>query len=159
MFYLSCFCFMSCHLKEIEIRPTVYSVVWLDLLVFDCRDKVISYLCIQKIFCRLVISPGKNKFLPGKIKVFSSKSPGNSWNLVLKTCWPPWRGPLWGDFQPGLKFRVEILSRLNSKLLFKMTLRLHVKISTRFRGRLYGDFNPGLKFQLVKPSWNFISVK
>ena len=36
---------------------------------------------------------------------------------------------------PGSNFkslnRVEILSRLNSKLLFKMTLHLHVKISAR----------------------------
>ena len=35
--------------------------------------------------------------------------------------------------------RVEILSRLNSKFLFKMTLQLHVKIST-----LYTE----MKFQL-----------
>ena len=28
--------------------------------------------------------------------------------------------------------RVEISSQLNSKLLFKMTLQLHVKISTRY---------------------------
>ena len=35
--------------------------------------------------------------------------------------------------------RVEISSRLNSKLLFKMTLQLHVKISTQ---------HTELKFQL-----------
>ena len=35
--------------------------------------------------------------------------------------------------------RVEILSRLNSKFLFKMTLQLHVKLSTRYTW---------LKFQL-----------
>ena len=51
-------------------------------------------------------------------------------------------GRLYGDFQTGLKFqlvkRVEILSRLNSKFLFEMTLQLHVKVSAR-----YGE----LKFQ------------
>ena len=62
------------------------------------------------------------------------------------------RGWLFGDFQPGLKFqlvkRVEMSSRLNSKLLFKMTLQLHVKISTRYIE---------LKFQLglAKPRWKF----
>ena len=39
-------------------------------------------------------------------------------------------------FNPGWNFnslnRVEISSWLNSKLLFKMTLQLHVKISTRY---------------------------
>ena len=42
-----------------------------------------------------------------------------------------------GEFQPG--YQVEIAPRLNSKLLFKMTLQLHVKISTRYTE---------LKFQL-----------
>ena len=53
------------------------------------------------------------------------------------------RGRLYGDLQLGLKFqlvkRVEISSWLNSKLLFKMTLQLHLKISA-----LYSE----LKFQL-----------
>ena len=54
-------------------------------------------------------------------------------------------------FNPGWNFnslnRVAISSRLNSKLLFKMTLQLHVKISTR---------NTEFKFQLglAKPRWN-----
>ena len=53
---------------------------------------------------------------------------------------------------PGWNFdslnRVEISSQLNSKLLFQMTLQLHVKISTRYTE---------LKFQLglAKPRWNF----
>ena len=46
-------------------------------------------------------------------------------------------------FNPGYHFnllnRVEISSRLNGKLLFKMALQLHVKISTRYTE---------LKFQL-----------
>ena len=55
-------------------------------------------------------------------------------------------------FNPGWNFnslnQVEISSRLNSKLLFKMTLQLHVKISTRYTE---------LKFQLglANPRWNF----
>ena len=55
-------------------------------------------------------------------------------------------------FNPGWNFnslnQVEISSRLNSKLLFKMTLQLHVKISTRYTK---------LKFQLglANPKWNF----
>ena len=56
---------------------------------------------------------------------------------------PPSKGLIIWRFQPGLKFqlvkRVEMSSRLNSKLLFKMTLQLHVKISTRYSE---------LKFQL-----------
>ena len=53
-------------------------------------------------------------------------------------------------FNPGWNFnslnRVEISPRLNIKLLLKMTLQLHVKISTRYTE---------LKFQLGIPSWNF----
>ena len=55
-------------------------------------------------------------------------------------------------FNPGWNFnslnQVEISSRLNSKLLFKMTLQWHVKISTRYTK---------LKFQLglANPKWNF----
>ena len=41
-------------------------------------------------------------------------------NVTLRLC---------GDFQPGLKL-AEISSRLNSKVLFKMTLQLDVKNST-----------------------------
>ena len=51
--------------------------------------------------------------------------------------------------------QVEISSRLNSKLLFKMTLQLHVKISTRYTALKFqlglvnpGNFNPGWKFQI-----------
>ena len=44
--------------------------------------------------------------------------------------------------------RVEISSRLNSKLLFKMTLQLHVKISTRFS-------QPEMKFQTWMKIPNF----
>ena len=57
------------------------SVVLLNLLICDCRDKVISYLCIQKIFCRLDKS--------WKNKGFQLK---NSWKVLefdLKICWPP----------------------------------------------------------------------
>ena len=46
----------------------------------------------------------------------------------------------------NLAYRVEILSRLNSKLLFKMTLQLHVEISTR---------HTELKFQLGSQVENF----
>ena len=53
-------------------------------------------------------------------------------------------------FNPGwnfnLAYRVEISSRLNSKLLFKMALQLHVKISTR---------HTELKFQLGSRVENF----
>ena len=56
------------------------------------------------------------------------------------------RGWLSGDFHIGLKYQLvepslifEISSQLNSKLLFEMTLQLHVKISTRYTE---------LKFQL-----------
>ena len=55
-------------------------------------------------------------------------------------------------FNPGWNFnslnRAEISSRLNSKLLFKMTLQSPVKIST---------WCTELKFQLglAKPKWNF----
>ena len=41
-------------------------------------------------------------------------------NVTLRLC---------GDFQPGLNL-AEISSQLNSKVLFKMTLQLDVKIST-----------------------------
>ena len=51
-------------------------------------------------------------------------------------------------FNPGWNFnllnRVEISSRLNSKLLFKMTLQLQVKISTRF-SQPEMKFQPGIK--------------
>ena len=51
-------------------------------------------------------------------------------------------------FNPGWNFnslnRVEISSMLNSKLLFKMTLQLHVKISTRY---IELKFQLNLKFQ------------
>ena len=55
-------------------------------------------------------------------------------------------------FNPGWNFnslnRVEISSRINSKLFFKMALQLHVKISTWYTK---------LKFQLdlTNPRWNF----
>ena len=55
-------------------------------------------------------------------------------------------------FNPGWNFnslnRVEISSRLNSKLLFKITLQFHVKLSTRYTQ---------LKFRLglANPTWNF----
>ena len=61
-------------------------------------------------------------------------------------------GRLYKIFNPDWNFnslnRVEISSRLNSKHLFKMTLQLHVKIST-----LYAE----LKFQLglAKSRWKF----
>ena len=71
------------------------------------------------------------------------------------------RGRLYEDFQPGLKFqlvkRIEISIRLNSKLLFKMTLPLHVE---KFQYSLYSQYTQysQLKFQLglAKPRWNFI---
>ena len=53
-------------------------------------------------------------------------------------------------FNPGwnfdLAYRVEISSRLNSKLIFKMALQLRVKISTR---------HTELKFQLGSRVENF----
>ena len=61
------------------------------------------------------------------------------------------RGRLYEDFQPGLKFqlvkRIEISIRLNSKLLFKMTLPLHVE---KFQYSLYSQYTQysQLKFQL-----------
>ena len=61
-------------------------------------------------------------------------------------------GPIiWRFSNRALNFnllnRIEISSRLNSKLLFKMTFKLHVKIPTRYAE---------LKFQLslAKPRWN-----
>ena len=51
-------------------------------------------------------------------------------------------GRLYGDFQPELKFQLG-LSRLNSKFLFKMTLQLHVKISTRHTELKF--LQPGIK--------------
>ena len=79
-----------------------------------------------------------------------------------------------GIFKLGWIFnlvqRVEISSRLNRKLLFKMTLQLHVKISiwhTELKFQLglanpKWDFNPGWKFQIShiidifsNPGWKF----
>ena len=60
--------------------------------------------------------------------------------------------------------RVYISSWLNSKLLFKMTLQLHVKISNRYAGWKFqfGLANPRWKFQIFhiidiffKPVWKF----
>ena len=77
-------------------------------------------------------------------------------------------------FKPGWNFislnRVEISSWLNSKLLFKMTLELHVEISTRYTELKFQlglansrwNFNPGWKFQIFhimdifsNPGWKF----
>ena len=90
MFYLSCFCFMSCHLKEIEMQPTVYVVLfgYTCSFVIAGTKLFLTYACRNSFAAR--ISPGKNKFSHGKIKVFNSKSPEKSWNSVLKICWPPW---------------------------------------------------------------------
>ena len=62
------------------------------------------------------------------------------------------KGPIiWRFSNRALNFnllnRIEISSRLNSKLLFKMTFKLHVKIPARYAE---------LKFQLslAKPRWN-----
>ena len=57
-----------------------------------------------------------------------------------------------GILNPGLNFnstnRVQISSRLNRKLLFKVRLQLHLKISTRY---------DKLNFQLGLPNlrWNW----
>ena len=77
-------------------------------------------------------------------------------------------------FNPGWNFdslnRVEVSSPLNRKLLFKITLQLHVKISVWYtelkfqlglaKPRWY--FNPGWKFQIFhiidifqNPEWKF----
>ena len=77
-------------------------------------------------------------------------------------------------FNPGWSFnslnQVEISSRLNSKLLFKMTLQLLVKISARYTKLKFQlglanprwNFNPGWKFQnfhiidiFSNPGWKF----
>ena len=59
-------------------------------------------------------------------------------------------------FNPGWNFNslnhVESSSRLNSKLLFKMTLQLHVKISARFLRFQLGLGNPRRNFNL---GWKF----
>ena len=56
-------------------------------------------------------------------------------------------------FNPGWNFnsvyQVEISSRLNRKLLFKMTLQLHVKISIRFANSRW-NFNPRWKSQIFQ---------
>ena len=55
-------------------------------------------------------------------------------------------------FNPGWNLnslnRVEISSRLNSNILFKMKLQLHVKISTRYTELKF-------KLGLANPRWNF----
>ena len=80
-------------------------------------------------------------------------------------------------FNPGWNFnslnQVEISSRLNSKLLFKMTLQLHVKILTQYTelkcqlglAKPGWNFNPGWKFQIFhiidifsSPGWK-IDIK
>ena len=80
-------------------------------------------------------------------------------------------------FNPGWNFNslswVEISSRLNSKLLFKIMLQLHVKISTwytklKFQLGLANpkwNFNPGWKFQIFhkidifsNPGWKFYAM-
>ena len=80
-------------------------------------------------------------------------------------------------FNPGWNFNslswVEISSRLNSKLLFKITLQLHVKISTRYTKLKFqlglanpkGNFNLGWKFQIFhkidifsNPGWKFYAM-
>ena len=77
-------------------------------------------------------------------------------------------------FNPGWNFnsvyRVEISSRLSSKLLFKMTLRLCVKFSARYTELKFQlglanprwNSNPGWKFQIFhiidffsNPGWKF----
>ena len=52
------------------------------------------------------------------------------------------------DLNFNLVYRVEISSRLNSKLLCKMTMQLHIKVSSG---------HTELKFQLglANPRWNF----
>ena len=77
-------------------------------------------------------------------------------------------------FNPGWNFNslnwVEISSRLNSKLPFKVALQLHVKISTQYTELKFQlglanprwNFNPGWKFQnfhiidiFFSPGWKF----
>ena len=52
------------------------------------------------------------------------------------------KGPIMWRFSTGLKFQL-VKTELNTKLLLKMTLHLHVKISTRYTE---------LKFQLSLPN-------
>ena len=58
-----------------------------------------------------------------------------------------------GILNPGLNFnstnRVQISSRLNRKLLFKVTLQLHLKISTR-----YDKLNFQLGLANLRWNWN-----
>ena len=80
-------------------------------------------------------------------------------------------------FSPGWNFnslnRVEISFRLNNKLLFKITLQLHVEISIRYNELKFQfalakprlNFNPGWKFQVFQiinissnPEWKFEST-
>ena len=59
-------------------------------------------------------------------------------------------------FNPGWNFKNWDSSRLNSKLLFQVTLQLHVKISTRYTKLKFQlgldnarwNLNPGWKFQI-----------
>ena len=83
-----------------------------------------------------------------------------------------------GIFNPGWNFnslnQIEISSRLNNKLLFKMTLQLHVKISTQYTELKFQlglakprwNFNPGWKFQIFhiidiffNPEWKFDTTR
>ena len=74
------------------------------------------------------------------------------------------------DWNFNLLNRVEISSRVNSKLLFKMTMQLHVNVSTRYTELKFQlglakprwNFNPGWKFQIFhiigifsSPGWKF----
>ena len=85
-----------------------------------------------------------------------------------------WGGNYMETFKPGWNFnslnRAGISSRLDSKHLFKITLQLHVKTSTRHTElkfelgltNLRSNFNPGWKFQIFhiidtffNPGWKF----
>ena len=109
-------------------------------------------------------TPASSKFSKMHLGNLSQIALPNRWLLVQNTylliCWFDWVNifciELGADymeiFSPGWNFnslnRLEISSRLKSKLLFKMALQLHVKISTRYTE---------LKFQLslANPRWNF----
>ena len=77
------------------------------------------------------------------------------WQLSLRNFF---LGADYTEINPGWNFssvyRIEISSRLNSKLLFKTTLQLHVKISTRYTELKFqlGLANPRLNFSL---GWKF----
>ena len=64
--------------RNLDTANCICSVVWLNLLVFDSRDKVISYLCTQKIFCRLDKSQ-KKQIQSWKNKGFQLKK---SWKVL-----------------------------------------------------------------------------